>query len=275
METSFIRAAFMAFGEKTGEHERTGMQTLKNYYFILGVNKNASSIEIEAAYESHAAAADYDAFQASLMPEVTEAYQCLSDPDRRREYDDAFGEPPRVHTTGNIHNFKSNESGIELELMFQKRRNAEKFRKKVIKSLVAAVIFLIFAGVAINYGPKYFRWENTTLKTDTGAAKPVAAIPAPEPRSEAETGAGAVRVTVEKPKPQAYDIQTGGIVTLDRSACRTRPSETADIVAVMRKDTPIFATQEIRGGDGGVWYYVTNSQFKGWVNGRDVKVHKF
>jgi hypothetical protein len=43
----------------------------------------------------------------------------------------------------------------------------------------------------------------------------------------------------------------------------------------MRKDTPILATREIRGGDGNVWYYVTNSRFRGWVNGRDVKVYKF
>ena len=254
------------------------MPTLKNYYFILGVRQNASPVEIEAAYESHSAAADYDAFQASLMPEVTEAYRCLSDPAKRMEYDSSFGEPPHVHSSGNIHNFKSNESGVTLELMFQKSRKEEKFRKNVVKSLVMAVIFLAFAGVAINYAPKYLRGKNVAVKTDAGVLKPLLALPAvpkPQPEVKAEADAQAARTVGERPRPHSYAIRTGGVVTLDGSACRVKPSETADVVAVMRKDTPIFATREIRGGDGSLWYYVTNSQFKGWVNGRDVKVHKF
>jgi hypothetical protein len=43
----------------------------------------------------------------------------------------------------------------------------------------------------------------------------------------------------------------------------------------MRKDTVIFATKEMRDKDGSVWYYVTNSQFEGWANGRDVHIYKF
>jgi curved DNA-binding protein CbpA len=249
------------------------MPTLKNYYFILGVNKNASPVEIEAAYQSHSAAADYDAPHASLMPDVTEAYQCLRDPVLRREYDDAFGEPSRAYSTGNVHNFKSNESGITLELMFQKRRKEEKFRKTVVRSLVAAVIFLVFAGAAINYGPKYFRGKNIAVKTD--ARTPEALPMAPEPEYRAETTARDARIINEKPRPRPFPIQTGGVVTFDGASCRANPSDTASVIAVMRKDTPIFVTQEIRGGDGSVWYYATNSQFKGWVNGRDVKVYKF
>ncbi|MDR1515479.1 MAG: J domain-containing protein [Synergistaceae bacterium] len=254
------------------------MPTLKNYYFILGVQKNASPVEIEAAYESHSAAAGYDAFQASLMPDVTEAYRCLSDPALRREYDDSFGEPPRVCSSGNVHNFKSHESSVTLELEFQKRRRKENFRGAVLKNVILAVIFLALAGAAINYGPKYFRGKNIPIKTDSSTAIPLPAAPGSEPRAEraeAETDARAVRMVGEKPKPRPYAIQTGGVVTRDRSECRAKPSETSDIVAVMRKDTPIFVTQEVRGGDGSVWYYVTNSRFRGWVNGRDVKVHKF
>ena len=250
-----------------------GMPTQKNYYFIMGVQRDASPVEIEAAYESHSAAAAYDAFQASLMPEVTEAYRCLSDPASRREYDDSLGEPPRAYSTGNVHNFKSHESSVTLELAFQKRRRAENSRKALVKNIVVAVILLALAGTAINYGPKYFRGKNITAKIEAQVAEPPPVVSAPEP--QAETGTRTVRTVGEKPKPQTYAVQTGGVVTRDRSACRARPSETADIVAVMRKDTPIFATQEIRGGDGSMWYYVTNSQFRGWVNGRDVKVHKF
>lgn len=253
------------------------MPTLKNYYFILGVQKNASPVEIEAAYESHSAAADYDAFQASLMPEVNEAYRCLSDPARRREYDGAFVEPPRVYSTGNIHNFKSNESGITLELEFQKRRNKEKFRRTVVRSLVVSAVFVVFAGAAIKYGPKYFGGKNLTVKTDIQAfSVPKLLSPALQtPQTEEPSPSQPVRMVGEKPTSRTFNIQTGGIVTIDGASCRAKPSETADIVAVMRKDTPIFATREIRGGDGSVWYYVTNSQFRGWVNGRDVTVHKF
>jgi hypothetical protein len=265
-ETPFIRE-----GDR---HEGADMPTLKNYYFILGVQRNASPIEIEAAYKSHLAAADYDAFQASLMPEVTEAYRRLSDPVSRREYDDSLGEPPREYSTGNVHNFKSNESSIVVELAFQKRRREEKFRKTVAKSLVMAVIFVALAGVAINYAPKYFRGKTITVTTDVLTATPLPAVPESEPQAEAAVRP-VVRMAGGKPKPLTYAVQTGGVVTRDGSACRVKPSETSEAVAVMRKDTPLFATQEIRGGDGNIWYYVKNSQFSGWVNGRDVKVHKF
>ncbi|MDR3164476.1 MAG: DnaJ domain-containing protein [Synergistaceae bacterium] len=252
------------------------MATLKNYYFILGVNRNASPAEIEAAYKNHSGAVDNDASQASLTPELTEAYRCLSDPVRRREYDDAFGEPQRVCPTGNIHNFKSNESGIAVDLAFQKRLNWEKSRKTAAKNLVMAVILVAFTLAAFKYGTKYFGGENLTAKTGDLMVHPAKPSPAPQQAApQSEAGARTVRTTGEKYETQTYAVQTGGVVTLDRSACRTKPSETADIVAVMRKDTPIFATQEIRGGDGNVWYYITNSQFKGWVNGKDVKVHKF
>jgi hypothetical protein len=250
------------------------MSTLKNYYFILGIQRNASPVEIEAAYKSHSAAAEYDAFQASLTPEVAEAYQCLSDPSRRREYDDALGEPPRVYSAGNVHNFKSYESDIAVNFAFQKRLKKEKSRKIVVRSLVMAAVFVAFAGVAIGYGPKYFRREKFTVKAIPSTFRTTEQMPAvPEPQTE--TGVRPVSLAGEKPKTRTYAIQTGGVVTLDRSVCRAKPSDTSDIVAVMRKDTPIFATQEIRSGDGSVWYYVTNSQFRGWVNGRDVKVHIF
>jgi hypothetical protein len=176
---------------------------------------------------------------------------------------------------GNVHNFKSNESGGVVELAFQKRRREEKFRKTVVKSIVIAVIFVIFAGVAINYAPKYFRGKNIAVKTGAITAKPLPVYPAPKTEPQAETRARPAHMVGERPKQQIYDVQTGGVVTRDGSACRTKPSEAAETVAVMRKNTPIFATREIRGSDGSVWYYVTNSQFAGWVNGRDVKVYKF
>ncbi|MDR3075785.1 MAG: J domain-containing protein, partial [Synergistaceae bacterium] len=133
------------------------MNAIKNYYFILGVSRGASHTEIEAAYESRKAVAAYDEFQASMMGEVTDAYEHLSDPARRREYDDSLGAPPQLSpTSGNIHNFRSAESGIALEIALSKMRRKQQFKRQIVKDIIMGVIFLGVAGAGIHYGMKFF-----------------------------------------------------------------------------------------------------------------------
>ncbi|MCL2684138.1 MAG: hypothetical protein FWE55_02740 [Synergistaceae bacterium] len=135
------------------------MKAIKNYYFILGISRNAYPTEIEAAYLSWRAAADYDEFQASMEEEITEAYKCLSDPKLRKEFDESLGTPPQLNTPGgNVHNFRSHESGITVEKEFQKELRKQKFKRRLVK--VVVTVLIIF--VAASYGIK--RWDKYSPK---------------------------------------------------------------------------------------------------------------
>jgi hypothetical protein len=251
------------------------MRTVKNYYFILGLSRGASLIEIKAAYESIKAVAAYDEFQASMMDEVTEAYECLIDTCRKEAYDAELGAPPQVSVSGgNVHNFKSAESGASLDMIIVRERKKQQSKRRLIQTVVTAVIFLCVVGGGMNYIMR--RSEERTRQVANPADlfrvnKPKPAPP-PEPQSPAEV---IESVVVSKPVIRHYDIQSGGVVVTDRSVCRSQPSSSSRETAVMRKDTVIFASKEMRDTDGSVWFYVSNSQFAGWANGRDIHVYKF
>lgn len=69
----------------------------KNYYDILGVKKDASADEIKSAYRNMAKKYHPDLNKnnpeaAEKFKEVNEAYECLSDPTKKSNYDN-FGDP--------------------------------------------------------------------------------------------------------------------------------------------------------------------------------------
>jgi DnaJ-class molecular chaperone len=62
----------------------------RNYYIILGVDSDATQDQIKSAYRRKAKQSHPDCYEGSSTPfrDVQEAYETLSDPARRRTYDD-------------------------------------------------------------------------------------------------------------------------------------------------------------------------------------------
>ena len=70
----------------------------KNYYVVLGVSRGASHAGIRAAYHELARRMHPDITGpsgTSRFQEINEAYEVLSDPDRRSAHDREFDEPKR------------------------------------------------------------------------------------------------------------------------------------------------------------------------------------
>ena len=68
----------------------------RDYYEVLGVGRNASDGELKSAFrglarELHPDVNDHDPEAEEKFKEAAEAYEVLSDPDRRRTYDQ-FGQ---------------------------------------------------------------------------------------------------------------------------------------------------------------------------------------
>lgn len=63
--------------------------TKRNYYEILGLEPDATPAEVKRAYRNLVVKHHPDkGGSAELMSELNEAYECLSDPDRRKHYDE-------------------------------------------------------------------------------------------------------------------------------------------------------------------------------------------
>jgi curved DNA-binding protein CbpA len=68
---------------------------MKDYYYILGINKDASLDEVKNAYRKlskkfHPDTNDGDAFFAERFKDIQEAYECLSSESRRKSFDFRF-----------------------------------------------------------------------------------------------------------------------------------------------------------------------------------------
>ncbi len=88
---------------------------MKDYYKILGVNKNATQKEIKNAYRNLAKKHHPDATGKNSdeqFKNIQEAYSTLSDPEKRSDYDACMGESVRVHIrTSVVHNRRYRTGG--------------------------------------------------------------------------------------------------------------------------------------------------------------------
>ena len=254
------------------------MKVVKNYYFILGISRDAYPAEIEAAYESWKAIAAEDEFQALMAAEKAEAYRHLADPELRKQYDGIFfGTTPQPNAggnAGNVHHFRSAEAGVSLQIEFNKQIRKQKTRRKLIKTTAAALVLIAALGYGITRRDKFFSKAPQLPVPEVPTAPALFREPPPvtEPES-APAGVGAPRAT--QPVIRTYEVQTGGVIIRDRAPCRPQPSYLSRATAAMPIDAAVLVTREARDENGNLWYYVRSSQFEGWASAGDIRVYKY
>ena len=103
------------------------MQDVRNYYEMLGINKNASSSEIKKAYRTLAIKYHPDRNLGNKAAEekfkdINEAYEILSDQTRRVQYDQSISKRNFVNKTG-LGNFGRNNGSADPGRTAQRSRN--------------------------------------------------------------------------------------------------------------------------------------------------------
>lgn len=108
---------------------------MKNYYYILGVDFNASIDEIKKAYRKlskkfhpDANHGDDDKFWEERFKEIQEAYETLSNETKRDNYDYKF----KNYTKNNFNNYDKNEYEEKLKREYEeyKRKEKENYERK-------------------------------------------------------------------------------------------------------------------------------------------------
>ncbi len=104
---------------------------MKNYYYFLGISEDATEDEIKKAYRKlsvkyHPDKNENDSFFASRFMETQEAYEILTDQEKRRVYDENLSQHQRsfkVNLPPAIRNFSANkiraEKGEEIIIKWQ------------------------------------------------------------------------------------------------------------------------------------------------------------
>jgi curved DNA-binding protein len=116
------------------------MQKVRNYYEMLGVNKNASSSEIKKAYRTLAIKYHPDRNLGNKAAEekfkdINEAYEILSDQTRRVQYDQSISRQKFIDKTG-FSNFGRNNGsaqGMKSERASRTRVDSQDYRPGTTK----------------------------------------------------------------------------------------------------------------------------------------------
>ncbi|MDR0648579.1 MAG: DnaJ domain-containing protein [Synergistaceae bacterium] len=264
------------------------MASFKDYYFILGVPKTATQEEIGIAYRfsrdsmntgsAGAFASDSD-YQAAMLRDIDEAYECLSDQSRRRDYDLRLGaDLPRPRLEQNNPAARAANAKESIEFCFAAMKKKKSRSLPTMGRFLSALVFVAGFGICAILGVSYFKTGKLTLSLDMPKAAlttqaPAAGTPpdaddAPEhlqPKTPAAGGRGYVRV---------YDIPYGGIVSATRGECRKDPSPDSPVLTSMPRNATVFVAKESKGADGETWYFVDCNAGKGWVRGKELKVYK-
>jgi curved DNA-binding protein CbpA len=265
------------------------MSKFKDYYFILGVSKTATQEDIENAYRyglsvinasDPGAFAGNDRYQASMLRDINEAYECLRNPISRSKYDyelnfamPAPPPPEKINPALRAANTKET-----LEMCFAAMKKKKSRSLPSLGRFISAMIFLASVGYSAFLGLNYFNTGKFSLSI--GKPQPLRAIadaPGQAARQRQAKEAASAK-TPSKPSEQGYvtvyNIRYGGIVTASNTACRKDPSPNSPILARMPNNAVIFVTKESKDEDGTVWYFVDCNSGKGWVRADALKVYK-
>jgi curved DNA-binding protein CbpA len=265
------------------------MGSFKDYYFILGISKNATQEEIEMAYRysrdaigmgnfgSFAANSNY---QVSMLRDIDEAYECIGNSARRREYDLKLGSgvAPRPYLEENNPAVRNTNAKETLEMCFAAMKKKKSRSLPSLGRFVSAMVFMASVGCSAILGLNYFNTGEFSFSRDKS---PVArtAQDGGKPRPRGDVPAPPVAPPIAQPGRKqgyvkAYDIPYGGVVSAARGECRKDPSPNSPVLARMSRNSTVFVTKESKGEDGETWYYVDCNAGKGWVRGEELKVYK-
>ncbi len=110
------------------------------YYDLLQVNSNASIEIIKASYKTMAKKyhPDICGDNGEMMSKINEAYEVLSNPDRRKQYDETIRKTESVKPPPNAHELNKTE----------KNNNDNFDNQNMIIKIIISIIYLIGSGIA-------------------------------------------------------------------------------------------------------------------------------
>ena len=121
---------------------------MKNYYEILGVQKDAEDFVIRAAYKALAQKYHPDKWKSNLdesskkMQEINRAYEVLSDKDKRTAYDENLKESNSNKSSDNSHQKKTSKNYSNYLEFFSKY-----FKKIILSILVISILYFAVEGL--------------------------------------------------------------------------------------------------------------------------------
>lgn len=124
----------------------------RSHYQVLGVAPHASSVEIRRAYHRLARLHHPDAHPGTAPPngpamaEINVAWEVLSDPDKRRSYDQAIGTTPQPRTTSVVEDDFDDEDDDDLDHLRDDPSDVA-VRQRPSDLLVAVPVFLLLLAV--------------------------------------------------------------------------------------------------------------------------------
>lgn len=113
------------------------------YYDLLQVSSDASIEIIKASYKAMAKKyhPDICGDNGEMMMKINEAYAVLSNPERRRQYDEMIKKPESVRPPPNVHEHSKSEEK-------NKKNNNEDFdSQNIVIKIIVSVFYLIGSGI--------------------------------------------------------------------------------------------------------------------------------